>query len=114
MGNNRLLLEVKDEAGRLNKKIFNIVRKEKIRGPLSLTVDFPSETNEKEKVRIKGTVSGGKGERRLTVGEKGIELGEDGSFSIILPLKKGKNSVTVHVEDSAGGIDSQTWLLFQL
>jgi uncharacterized protein YfaP (DUF2135 family) len=115
-GDNRIIVKVRDSAGKEDGREFRISRREKVYPPPVLSMTSPSEPRqfvafETDSVIISGSFAGGKGAPQVTVNDKPVKADSAGAFSMSMPLSTGENALIVRVKDSAGREDSKELLI---
>lgn len=111
-GENRLIVKVRDGAGREDSRELRILRQEKVYPPPSLTVTAPTEPRqtvafETDSLTVKGVVTGGEGTPTVTVNNREVRTDAKGAFSTAVTLDAGENTLTVTVRDAAGREESR-------
>lgn len=106
-GDNTITVKVRDAGGKEAATEVVITRLAKVYPPPSLTVTAPSETRQSvpfeiETVTVKGSISGGEGAPKITVRDREVKADASGTFSVVVPLDPGENTLVVKVRDAGG------------
>ncbi len=116
VGENRVIVTVRDAAGREERRDLRLTRLAKVYPPPGLTVTSPADSTltvpfETETLTVKGSLSGGEGTVKLTVNDKEIRVAPGGAFSAVVPLHVGENRIAAKALDSVGREDSKSFLV---
>jgi uncharacterized protein YfaP (DUF2135 family) len=115
-GENTLTLKAEDASGKEDSREYKVTRLAKVYPPPALNMTSPLVPRqtiafEMDTAHIKGSVSGGEGEVKVTVNDREVKTDSAGSFSTTVVLSTGDNKVSIKARDSSGKEDAQEFLI---